>query len=361
MEDIQKLIASKTIENIDLSQVNVNGLNFSNCTLTNVKFATENQTERTIENVNFADAKLVDVDFSNATLNLCSFQPTKKHDSPLLLGVCFKKTVINNCRFRGVSISKVDFRYAEILNCTFEDAHIEFSDFYRAKYQGYNVFYYCKIKSSSVTTFFEGPAIRRENLVDGKILQEDENLYRQFLEWDRLNDRGEKAKFDIEKSLAARYEQAENIYRELSALWNSKGYFSDGNWAYICARRMERKKMKLAIGKENTLWHNVKLSAQVALNWFIDICFGYGESLRKILCSYIFLILLFSVLLYFFGPIESYVKSLVFSAMNMAAQTPEEISNTSFVVTVLNFVQSAFGIILSAIFGFVIANKIRMQ
>lgn len=372
---LNQLIEKKHIEDVDLSNIDVNGRDFSNCKLINVVFSTEKQNNRLISNVdftnseliavNFCDAQLNNVCFDHAKLSSCTFQPSKHKiiDNPTLYKVSFRKSKLNNCRFRNTSIQYNDFRYAEILDSTFEKSRIELCDFYRTKFIGYNIFHNSKIKDSSISTFFEGSTIRKSNIANEKILQQDHSMYEKFLQWhqERMNDRDEKAKFNIPEYLNARHEHAENIYRELNGLWNSKGYFADANWAYIQARRMERKRLQYERTNEKRIYRKTKLFILGGWNWFIDFAFGYGESIYKIIRTYILVILLFSFLLYYIVPLDSLFHSLTCSFLTMIAQTPEEIKSDSFIITMLSVVQSSFGILLTGIFGFIIANKIRNQ
>ncbi len=371
---LNQLIKKKCIENVDLSFIDINGIDFSGCTIINVKFSTRAQPKRIItdvcfenaifKDVDFIDAELDNVKFDNVVMDCCSFQLyAKKSNKPTINKVSFKKSIMRNCRFRDAIIKYCDFRYSEIINSTFENSFIEFCDFYRTQFVGNNIFYYSKISNSSIPSYFEGSTLRRKNIANDKIVQQDLDNYRKFLEWHekRKNDRNEYAEFKIEESLGARYEQAENIYRELNGLWNSKGYFADANWAYIQARRMERKRLQTEVKTENMILKKLKIWLLVFWNILCDCCFGYGESIYKIIRTYVLIISFFAFLLYFFIPLDSIINSFLYSLFNMIAQTPDELKTSSVGLTFLYVIQSSVGILLTGVFGFVIANKIRNQ
>ena len=372
---LNQLIEKKHIEGVDLSTIDINGRNFTGCTIINVKFSKKNQhnriltnvnfTNATLENVDFIDAKLDNVKFDNAIMEGCSFQIySEKVDKPTIDRVSYKKCTIRSCRFRDAEIKYSDFRYAEITNSTFENSNIEFCDFYRTLFIGQNIFYYSKIIDSSIPTYFEGTIIRRDNLTNDRILQQNYRKYRIFLEdWYtiRENDRDEKAIFDIKKSHNARYKQAENIYRELNGLWNSKGYFSDANWAYIQARRMERKSLIYDLINIKGVFNKIILLPRIIWNCLCDLCFGYGESILKTIATYFVIVLIFANILNIKLPDCSFLDSIWYSIKNMIAQTPEEIMLGRTLVDMLNLVQSTLGILITGILGFIIANKIRNQ
>ncbi len=359
-ETLKEMVEKKHIESvaIDLSNIDVNDMDFSNCKIINVVFYADNQTNIMICNVKFKNSYLFKVDFSNTNLKNVNF------DCSTLEKVSFRKSIINNCRYRNSIIKYSDFRYSEINNSSFQHANITLCDFYRTLHIGNNVFLFSNIEDSSISTYFEGSAFRKSNIANGRILQQDKLKYRKFLEWheERLNDMNEISDFDIEESFNARFEQAENIFRELNGLWNNKGYISDANWAYIQAKRMERKNLIYVRKNEPNYLKKIKPLLKTMGNWLVDFAFGYGESIYKTIRTYILIILFFTILLYFYVPLDDIYTSLLWSYKNMIAQTPDQIKySQSFLITLLSVVQSTLGILITGIFGFIIANKIRNQ
>jgi hypothetical protein len=96
-------------------------------------------------------------------------------------------------------------------------------------------------------------------------------------------------------------------------------------------------------------------------NSFSDLFFGYGESMFKMIVTYIVTVLLFA---FFFrsevSPLE-YVEALGVSLKNMAGMDSEVLQGVSPLVDMLNLVQTTIGILLTGIFGFILGNKIRNQ
>jgi len=378
---LDQLIAQKHLEDVDLCNIDVNGKNFSGCNIINVIFSKEKQADRHIYNANFKNAKLKDVhfvdakleniQFDNAIMEGCSFQNYKNNIvEPTIQKVSFAETIINKCRFRDTIIEWSDFRYAEITNSTFEGSNIAFCDFYRAHFSKINIFNKAIIATSSLNyTLFEGTIIRKSNIANGIILQQDESNYKKFLvEW-KENGPGvrkttAKAMWEpnnLNNELIAMPEHAENIFKNLNGLWAGNGFLGDANWAYVEGRRAERKRLK------NELKLNIKSKGRRAIkrkilwNYFCDYSFGYGESIFKIVRAYILIIAFFACLLYFIIPLDSILYSFLCSFFNMIAQTPQELKSGSIGLTVLNVIQSSLGILMTGIFGFVIANKIRNQ
>ena len=177
-EELTKLISNKLIEDIDLSSIDLNEYDFSGCVIKNVIFSSKKQQDRELKNINFKDVQLNNCSFDNAVLENCDFDGKTK-----ITKVSFKKSNLIKCRFRKVSFSWCDFRYTEINSATFEESIIDFCDFYRAFLVGVIIFRKAKISNSSLfyAYFDEGAALRRENFVKGKILQQDKIAYRKIL------------------------------------------------------------------------------------------------------------------------------------------------------------------------------------
>ena len=359
-------IEKKHIENEDLSMIDIDDMDFSDCIITNVIFSKEKQSERVLKNVIFSNAVLKHVSFGdavldggnfyNANMKDCSFQISIGKDKTVtkkttINKVRFEKAFIKDCRFRNAGLKECDFRYADVINTTFENTSIELCDFYRTSFTGQNVFFDCRLIDSSIPSYFEGTVIRRENLGNNRILQEDFEKYESFLDEKRT-----KNVFNVDYSLKKRYKDAESIYRELSGLWSSRGYFSDANWAYIKARRMERKKM-CHTGNYKTIFFLPK----IVWNALCDFCFGYGESISRTIITYFLIVLIFAIILNIKLPDNSFIDSIWYSIKNMLAQTPEEIKFGRTLVDMLNLIQSTLGILITGILGFIIANKIRNQ
>lgn len=378
---LDRLITQKHLEDLDLYDIDIHGKDFTGCTIINVVFSKEKQKDRVISNAIFKDAKLKNVDFSdarlqniqfdNAVMDSCSFQIYNNDNlAPTIAKVSFAETVMNKCRFRNSIIEWSDFRYAEITNTTFEGSNIAFCDFYRAHFSKINIFSKAIIANSSLNyTLFEGTIIRKSNIANGIILQQDENSYKKFLvEW-KENGPGVRkttAKTqwepnDLSKEIAAMPEHAENIFKSLNALWAGHGFLGDANWAYVQGRRAERKRMRNELKLTLKSKERRAIMRKILWNYFCDCSFGYGESIYKIVRAYIFIIAIFACLLYFIVPLNSIMYSFLCSFFNMIAQTPAELKTISIGTTILNVIQSSLGILMTGIFGFVIANKIRNQ
>jgi uncharacterized protein YjbI with pentapeptide repeats len=367
------LIEGKKLENLDLSEVDIDDLDFSNCSISNVIFATSEQEKRIIKNVNFKDAQLHQVIFDHAELENCNFDCSKTPDKASIEAVSFKNAHLKNCRFRNAHILWTDFRYAQIDQATFEAALINFSDFYRAFLVGVVIFRKSIIKSSSLyyTYFGDGSTIRRSNLYQGKLIQQNKKVYRKFLiEWReythrlRKNDQKDAVSdWNAEDAVQSRFSDAEDIYKTLNGLWMSRGFMEDANWAYVLGRRMERYRMIHEFSDQKNILQKISSSLNIFWNFVSDLMFGYGESILKMILSYILIIILFAYF-YYAAPgvsLPSYLYALEVSLKNMVAISSEDVSGISPMVDFLNLVQTTLGILLTGIFGFILGNKIRSQ
>lgn len=310
-EDLLKLIETKKIVGIDLSGEKLEKIDFSGCTL---------------ERVNFKGCEMV------------------------------------HCRFRNAKIMWSDFRYAEIQHGTFEGAQIDFCDFYRAFIDGVVIFNGSMFSNCSLNKTYLGDCaiIRRENLKDFRILQQNKEEYTRFLvDWhtygtgERTNDVNVKSDWNPQAAVDARWADAEVIYKNFNALWTGKGYIADGNWAYVQGKRMERMRLISDFKFANIV--------KISTNFLSDILFGYGESMTKMILTYILTVFLFAWAFTENVSLLEYSQAFAISLKNMVGMDSELLQDVSPLVDMLNVVQTTIGILLTGIFGFILGNKIRNQ
>ena len=310
-EDLLKLIETKKIVGIDLSGEKLDKIDFSGCTL---------------ERVNFKGCEMV------------------------------------HCRFRNAKIMWSDFRYAEIQHGTFEGAQIDFCDFYRAFIDGVVIFNGSIFANCSLNKTYLGDCavIRKENLKDFRILQQNKEEYTRFLvDWhtygtgERTNDVNVKSEWNPQAAVDARWADAEVIYKNFNALWTGKGYIADGNWAYVQGKRMERMRLVSDFKFANIV--------KIITNFLSDILFGYGESMTKMILTYILTVFLFAWAFTENVSLLEYSQAFAISLKNMVGMDSELLQDVSPLVDMLNVVQTTIGILLTGIFGFILGNKIRNQ
>ena len=310
-EELLKLIETKKIVGIDLSGEKLEKIDFSGCTL---------------ERVNFKGCEMV------------------------------------HCRFRNAKIMWSDFRYAEIQHGTFEGAQIDFCDFYRAFIDGVVIFNGSMFSNCSLNKTYLGDCaiIRRENLKDFRILQQNKEEYTRFLvDWhtygtgERTNDLNVKSDWNPQAAVDARWADAEVIYKNFNALWTGKGYIADGNWAYVQGKRMERMRLISDFKFANIV--------KISTNFLSDILFGYGESMTKMILTYILTVFLFAWAFTENVSLLEYSQAFAISLKNMVGMDSELLQDVSPLVDMLNVVQTTIGILLTGIFGFILGNKIRNQ
>ena len=354
--EIQSLIATKQLRDLDFGGMILEELDYSDCTLVNV---------------NFKNATLRHCRFDEATLDSCDFDHSGRVAEPTLQSVSFKKAAMDNCRFRYANIAWSDFRYARINNATFEDSTVDFCDFYRCFFEGVVLYKHAAFSNCSFfnTYFGDGANIRRENLFRDRIIQQDKHAYTKFLvDWHdfgtgvRTNDRREVSDWSPDASVKARWADAEDIYKTLNGLWAGKGYIADANWAYVQGRRMERRRMMSQMSDPS-----VKTVTKIANVWRIignclsDLFFGYGESMFKMILTYIITVLVFAFIFSEEVSLLKYVEALGISLKNMAGMDSDVLHDVSPLVDMLNLIQTTIGILLTGIFGFILGNKIRNQ
>ena len=309
--------------------------------------------------------EIIGVDFSGQRLEGVDFSGCR------LERVSFKQCELVHCRFRKSTIVWSDFRYAKIENGTFEDATIDFCDFYRAFIDGVVIFNNSQISNCSFnkTYFGDSAVIRRRQLVDGRILQQDVDAYRKFLtEWhmygtgERKNDVGAVSDWSADEALKTRWDEAEEIFKNFNALWTSKGFVADGNWAYVKGRRMERHRMIAELLRSNVDFKRKVVNLfHITTNIISDILFGFGESMTRMILTYIVTVFLFAWVFTSNISLLEYGEALAISLKNMAGMDSDALHNVSPLVDMLNIVQTTLGIVMTGIFGFILGNKIRNQ
>ena len=362
--EFEALLSQKTLYNLDLSDLDLDGRDFSGCQLKNLRFVALGQS-RPLRQLNFKGAKLEDLIFDEAELEACDF------DQARLERVSFKRCQMKRCRFRQTQMAWSDFRYSEIDNATFEEAQINYCDFYRLTFAGVIIFRRARIRHSSLfyTYFNEAATIRRENLVGDRIVQEQRRAYAHFLKsWhsqgtgERQNDNNKVSDWSPDKSLRNRYADAEDIYKTLNGLWNSRGFLGDANWAYVKGKQMERRRM-MADWPRARPWVKLHSLSAIVWNYASDWLFGYGENIWRIIRTYVALVFIFSFLIYGHPELsfQDYATALLASLKNMVAMTDDSLRGISPLVDFLNIIQTTLGILITGIFGFVLGNKIRNQ
>lgn len=259
-----------------------------------------------------------------------------------------------------------DFRYARINQGTLEDAVVDYCDFYRCFMEGVIIFKHARISNSSLnnTYFGDSANIRRENLYKGRIVQQSKRQWTKFLvDWhnygtgERTNDSRQVSDWSPDDAIKNRWNEAEDIYNTLNGLWAGKGYIADANWAYVQGRRM----MSDMGNPKIPFWEKVGNVWRIFTNALSDLFFGYGESMLKMILTYIVTVFLFAFLFSEEVSPLAYIDALGVSLKNMAGVVSDVLSNVSPFVDMLNVLQTTLGILLTGIFGFILGNKIRNQ
>jgi len=345
-------LREKTIKDLDLTKFDFkrDNIDFSGKTLEGVDFS-DNQT---LKDISFLKATLIDCKFERAALDSCDFSMADIKGTGAAKYASFKNTKIYKTKFRNARIETCDFRYADVIDSTLQGAYFKYTDFYRTAFKGITVFQDAKIESSSLNyVSFETFCITRSNLLVNKagaaLVQENEAVYKDFLaKWIRLDIIKNEMSI-IDDGLASKFREAERIYRQLSALWESKGHNRDAEWAYVHAKRMERSRLWFE-SADNKFTNRLK----AIVNLLTDVLLGYGVSFSKIFISYFVLIALFGLIyrIMLAEDIATCIKmSVSFTIGAASASSPS--------IEPLSMLQTGLGMLLTGFMGFVVANKVR--
>ena len=100
---------------------------------------------------------------------------------------------------------------------------------------------------------------------------------------------------------------------------------------------------------------------KIITNYFSDIFFGFGESMLRMVMTYVVTVFIFAWAFTSNVSILEYGQALGVSLKNMAGMDSDILRDVSPLVDMLNVIQTTIGIILTGIFGFILGNKIRNQ
>jgi len=346
-------LKEKSIKDLDLTQFDFkqDNIDFSGKLLEGVDFS-DNQT---LKDISFHKATLIDCKFERASLDSCDFALAEIKGTGDAKYASFKDSKIYKTKFRNARIETCDFRYADVIDSTLQGAYFKYTDFYRTAFKGITVFQDAKIESSSLNyVSFETFCLTRDNLLVNKagaaLVQENEAVYKDFLgKWIR-KDIIKNEMSIIDDGLAFKFQEAERIYRQLSALWEEKGHNRDAEWAYVQAKRMERNRL----WSEST-YNKFSNKLKAAFNWFSDAVLGYGVSLSKIFISYFILIVGFTVV---YGCLlDENIADCI--KMSLKYTIGGDIEPATPLVETLAILQTGLGMLLTGFLGFVVANKVR--
>jgi len=328
-------------DNIDFSHKYLEGLDFSD--------------NETLKDVSFMKATLIDCRFERSSLDTCDFSFAEIKGTGDAKYASFKNTKIYKTKFRNAKIETCDFRYADVIDSTLQGAYFKYTDFYRTAFKGITVFQDAKIESSSLNyVSFETFCLTRDNLLVNKsgaaLVQENEAVYRDFLaKWVR-KDIIKNEMSIIDDGLAYKFQEAERIYRQLSALWEEKGHNRDADWAYVQGKRMERNRLWFE-SKTNKFANRIK----AAFSWLSDAVLGYGVSVTKIFISYIVLIVIFTAI--YGSLLDVGITDCI--KLSLKYTIGGDIEETVPLVETLAMLQTGLGMLLTGFLGFVVANKVR--
>jgi len=353
-DELIELIQNSKSDWLVLTQYDFTSTDFSGLNLTNVVFS-DFHAHQTI-------------DLSNANFQNCTIQNAK------FSGAKFCKTT-----FRGSNLNWCDFRYANFEQCTFQATRLFGCDFYRTEFIGNNIFEDANLEGVSLyLANLEGAGIRRGNL-GHRILQEDKTLFREY-----HRHYAHISPADIQQHIDKCFQEASVVYRALMGTWTSKGLLEDASWAYVKLKRMETltfapwrswkiysqdhdKDLKGAHLFFSRVRIVFKYLPKYVSNLFIDALCGFGESIGKVVTTFLFLFLVCG--LYYRvsqgvvdkngGVIVSLADNLLFSLGNLVSVSFDRLlpanSQTEFVMAF----QSIVGIMLVGLLGFILGNKIR--
>ncbi len=206
------------------------------------------------------------------------------------------------------------------------------------------------------------------------LIQEDELEYRRLLE------RTDGKTSSLELTMNGRFAEAASVWRMVSGVCTASGVYRDAGWAYVQAKRRERRganplRRKFFKSGGDDAWRSGRrpdqLGAFVVLMLADALC-GFGNAYGRIVLWLGGLSALLGGLLAGFGaltlakhtvgkpaPKACFLQCWEFAIGQLAASPPKAFVLTSAGWELAASVETLLGIALVGLFGFVVANRIR--
>jgi len=273
-EDVLRLIEENGgPEGLDLSAFDLAGVDLRGLNLRGIVFG-RGDFSGVAEGANLAAAA-----FSNSDLTRASLIHTDLQDASFWQATLYEATLYT-ARARNASFGKADLRRADLYACDLSGSNL-----WRARLEGANL---------AVARLAD--ALTTEIKLGASLVQEHKEAYEEYFQRWYVDQLPIKYK---ERHLAARYQEASEIYMNLKNSFLSHGRYKEASWAYVKERQMRRATLapwraRLYFSEEfarsQTIWSwrwwwlQFKYMLKWMLDWAADLLCGYGERpLRTVL------------------------------------------------------------------------------
>jgi hypothetical protein len=341
-----------TSDRLVLTGCHLSGLDLNNITFRNICFSDRRPGR---------SAQFLEIEMRGCTFENCSFAAAE------IVAVSFRGSTFTNC----------DLRYVSFRNTTFMETTFSGCDFYRSTFEGNNVFEGSAIHYTSFhLAVITGTDLRRANLRT-PMVQEDVDAFLSLLRHFKTvpEDR-------MEHFSAMGPREAVDIYRAFSGFWTSRGYLGDATWAYVRARRLELRcdlppcswnapvhdayLRNVSAPGQRQRWIAVVKGLKRALPALVmDLTCGFGSSLIRVVgtvcCTFLFFALLDFTLHSLIRAdhiAPTFMDCLTFSLHSMIAEGADGVRIKP-AYDLIPTLQTAMGLALVGLFGFVLGNSVR--
>lgn len=368
------------LENLDLSEVECDSIDFSGFVLRNVvfsRFLPQKNSKKCIFNLSFVGCKLERVSFAQAELKQCNFDSDERTTS--MTKVDFFYSDIFVCRFRNTHLEVADFRYAHLYDCSMSDCKVRMGDFYMTGFYGTtnfirSSFVYCSFTNAC----FENNCVCMASIPNG-LVQEDYAMYGELLhmeDWKkynpcagfshlnvyeeektRANDEDRELK-ELESKISIR-DEAAMVYRIFSGIYDGKGFHNDSNKAY---RRCKINEMCCYALRLKLDWKSHNWGGCIRDLWkFGALAFmrvmGFGYQWWKVVIVFVLLVLFFAMVYDVLKTNDASMDTVVAYSLTNSLGPYDEFLDV--VHGLKGSLQTVIGMILVGFLGFIVANKIR--
>jgi hypothetical protein len=202
------------------------------------------------------------------------------------------------------------------------------------------------------------------------LIQEDEQEYQRL-----LASTLEKT-LAMEPTLNGRLGEACEVWRAVSGSFTTNGNYRDAAWAYVLAKRRERRSCKpwrKRYVERDGRWQlkrrpprPVRESGRYLALAAADLLCGFGNAVSRVLAALVALVLLFAAALSLghgvaqrSGRPVHFLQALQYAVGQLATSPPKTLALTGVWWEVGAGVETLLGVALVGLFGFVVANRLR--
>jgi uncharacterized protein YjbI with pentapeptide repeats len=278
---------------------------------------------------------------------------------------------------QGADLVDTNLQGANLFNADLQGAYLVYADLQGANLMGANLQEADLGGANLQEADLSYSHLERVDLFDSKSL-EGVCFYKTLLDDTQM--RGEKLGKAIGEELVGKYDDAKEAYLALKNNFADIGRYRDESWAYVKERQMEKKMNYPRLAREyygeelpenpkawQLGWFCVRHTVRWALDRGEEWTCDYGESVPKTLRAMGVALVGFAILYWLLGAVvdvsgnssSSWLHCLLYSGGAFTTFGVDTLRPANDWIRALSIFESAVGIALTGLLGFVLGNRIR--